>query len=146
MADLSVVLYRTLCNRLKQCATLPRLQIGKILSICVLVLPLWYNKTIQFCRFPGEGDLIGKNVLQNPLLNVIRHAQTKFAPLYFINKTPKQKDERETLQPNIPFLKYKLRGRDESRLKTRCLDNATIFSHSVPNPAKLCLLYLYSKF
>ena len=36
-------------------------------------------------------------------------------------------------KPNIPFLKYKLRGRDESRLKTRCLDNATIFSHSVPH-------------
>ena len=39
-AVLSVILYRTLCNRLKQGATLPRLQMGMTFSICVLVLPL----------------------------------------------------------------------------------------------------------
>ena len=39
-----------------------------------------------------------------------------------------------------PFLEYKLRGRDESRWKSRCLDNATIFSHSVHHPA---ILYFY---
>ena len=43
----------------------------------------------------------------------------------------KQKMRIKRDKPNFPFLKYKLRGRDESRWKSRCLDNATIFSRSV---------------
>ena len=66
-AILSVILYRILCNKLKQCAMLPRLQIGKIFSICVLVLQLWKNKRIQFCRFQRKWDLSGKKFLVKPV-------------------------------------------------------------------------------
>ena len=60
-----------------------------------------------------------QKILVKPLLNGIRHAHTKFAPFFFINKTPKQKMKGKHGKPNIPFLKYKLRGRDESRLKNQ---------------------------
>ena len=53
-AVLLVVLYRTLCDSLQQCATLPQLRTCNIFSICLLLLPLLSNKRIQFCRFPEE--------------------------------------------------------------------------------------------
>ena len=58
---LAVVLCRTLSNRLKQCAELPRIQIGKVLSICVLVSPTLVKQKNPVFRFPGEWDLFGKN-------------------------------------------------------------------------------------
>ena len=87
------------CNRLKQCATLPRLQIGK-LYVC------WFSRSCKtkessFAVFQENETFLEKNSCEtcHLLLDVIRHAHAKFAPLNFINK----KNEKETPQTERPL-------------------------------------------
>ena len=94
------VLYRTLCNCLEQCATLPPVKICNSIFDMFTTSPTLIKQKSSVLPFSGLNEtFFGNKFLYHLLLNVITHVHAKFSHI----RLHRYQNYRETRQTPAPL-------------------------------------------